>query len=98
MIYGSSDFLGVVNINNMIPVPVECLKIVDISNIDDIEYRNLLRIQYNELLKMYDSIQKKCNKVYSVVCSDKEGDYANTIRSLCCDFRMLEEMCNKYIK
>ncbi|MGN1301244.1 MAG: type III toxin-antitoxin system ToxN/AbiQ family toxin [Clostridia bacterium] len=84
--------LGIIRLNNMIPVNKENLKYIDFNTIKDGKYKNLLIQQNNFIQLNTDIIRKKANKLYKFVTIDKKEFFIE----LCCDFRMLEEKCSEY--
>lgn len=84
---------GVINLNNMIPVPDSCVTKVDINNITDEKYKKLLENQSREIKENATTICKKANKLYNLITSNVE----TKIRERCCDFKKLERKMKKYI-
>ena len=84
---------GIVNINNMIPTPKECLTEA-IPNTTDIKYKNLLQNQStflnnhkSELLIKVNQFQSRCLKKH----------LSKNILDRCCDYSLLEKKCQEYI-
>lgn len=84
---------GVINLNNMIPVPDSCVKKVDINNLSDEKYKKLLKNQSREIKENATTICKKANKLYNLIT----GNVETKIRERCCDFKKLERKMKKYI-
>lgn len=84
--------LGIVNINNMIPTPKECL--VDyLTIINDINYRNLLQEQ---LTYLNNNKRSLLSKVRQFRKRYQKGYLNKRILERCCDFRLLEDKCLEY--
>lgn len=83
--------LGIVNLNNMIPVQDECLISFDINNEEE-KYKNLLFNQFKHLNKSYKEIKEKSEKLHSIVNSKKHKKLADR----CCNFKLLEQKCIEY--
>ena len=86
--------LGIININNMIPTPEECL-IEAIPIIRNKKYKNLLQkqlsfinkpINYNELTKKVKYFQKRY----------RENNLPSNIIERTCNFILLEEKCKEW--
>ena len=84
---------GIINLNNMIPVPDSCVYKVDIASEPDSKYRILLEKQAREIKDKSDLIQKKASKLYRLVCSDKIPKLNNR----CCDYKKLETLADEYL-
>ena len=81
----SNDKLGVIQINNMIPVPLSKLTEVKFSDITNADYKNLLQKQYIVLKVKKKEIEKTGEELY---LKAKAG---HPISRVCNDFRKLEE-------
>lgn len=84
--------LGVINLNNMIPVPEMAIIRLDIENEPDEKYKNLLRNQAKVIHSNDDTIKKKAKRLYSIVNS---GSHPN-LNSRCCNYKLLEDKCLQY--
>ncbi len=84
--------LGVVNINNMLPVLDECL-VELLPTIKDIKYKILLE---NQLSFLNDNKRKLYHKVEVFYKRYLNGHLSINILSRCCDFKLLEEKCLEY--
>ena len=89
--------LGAVNFNNMIPVKKENYKIIDLNKntitLEELKYQKLLREQLNWLNSNYKQVKNKSFKLYKLYNS---GKLPENIKSRCCNFKILEEKCEKY--
>lgn len=86
------DNLGIIKLNNMIPVNMELLKYIDFNDIDDKKYRNLLIKQNNFIQLNADRIRESANKLYNFVTVDKKEFFIK----ICCDFKTLEKVSKNY--
>lgn len=80
---------GAINLNNMIPVIESELIKIDINNIEDIEYRNLLQNQYRYLKGKKDKIKENAEKLYEKVVVKK----VKVFTERCSKFAELESKC-----
>jgi len=82
--------LGLIGLNNMIPVPVEALISFDIKKDPN---SAILQSQYVECKNNWNVIQRKANDIYrrrTIKPNKFEQD-------VYCDFKLLETECKKYI-
>ena len=88
--------LGVLNLNNMIPVLTQYLIPIDLENTGDSLYQNLLNKQL-EILKVDKRvIQEKAQKLYHLICdSTVQNNYMTKLKSRCVDFKRLENYISK---
>ena len=86
--------LGIVNINNMIPTPIECLKEV-LPTITDSKYKALIE---NQTTFLNDHRQKLLNKVKVFRAQSDKGFLPQRVQERCCNFKLLEEKCVEYTK
>ena len=86
--------LGMIKLNNMIPVNKENLKYINFNDIQDKKYKNLLIQQNNFIQLNADDIRQTAEKLYKFVTIDKKEFFIK----LCCDFKLLEEKCKYYKK
>ncbi len=90
--------LGIVNLNNMIPVCDKAIIEFDINNlpdkdIKDMQYKVLLQEQVREIRKHEIRIIKKAKILYQQVVYKKCSD---TLLLRCCDFIKLEAAAKAY--
>lgn len=85
--------LGVININNMIPVLSCAIVPVNISSISDEKYRLLLENQARNIKIESEKILKKANKLYKAVGRD---NVSSSLKNRCCDFKLLEQHYQNY--
>lgn len=90
---------GAINFNNMIPVVDEVIISIDVNKITDVKYRRLLQNQYNCIKEDKEQIKNTANALYTLVMTEDEKLNRNDlkIKKRCCNFKMLEEICNEYI-
>ena len=91
---------GAINLNNMIPIPSSELILVDINNIPDKDYRNLLNSQLRFLNSIQDLLKKKAKDLYQLVGSNDEilSDIQIKIKQRCIDFPLLQNKSRLYKK
>ena len=89
--------LGVVNLNNMIPVSENNYSLIDlnkkINNIEELKYQKLLKEQLNWLNENYNQVKNKSLKLYQLY---NNGKLPQNIKSRCCNFKLLEQKCVEY--
>lgn len=96
--------LGVLNLNNMIPIDNENVKVLKYKEIeeyrkfkDDKEkrlYISLLSYELGVINEKIDKIKNNAIKLYN----EKIKRPNSKISKRCCDFRLLEEKCREYKK
>lgn len=84
--------LGMVQVNNMIPILSSEIKLLDLSSLDA-KYQNLLNMQQQFLRKNQEELQKKASKLYTLV----SNGVATRIVDMCCDFKALEIAMKTYV-
>lgn len=84
--------LGVINLNNMIPVPEFEIVRINIEEIEDEKYKNLLRDQAKFINKHREKIKKKARVLYSIVNSKSNPN----LNKRCCNYKLLEIKCKEY--
>lgn len=96
--------IGVLNINNMIPIlddNVTILKYKDIENYRDFEsdrerklYISFLSFELDLINEKMDKIKKSALKLYN----EKISNPTSNVAKRCCDFKLLEEKSKLYKK
>ena len=87
-----SNRLCVLLFNNMIPVNKDSISPLNIENIKDIKYKNLLISQMIIIRKEENRIKAKAKKVYTNFLKNKR------LSGVCCDFLLLEKKSDEYYK
>lgn len=83
-------------LNNMIPVKMKDAHIVDVNNSKyKTYYINEIRYLHNK--KVREGLIRKLNYMFDVLEDNNHYDY-NFFKEVCCNFKLLEEKCLKYIK
>ena len=92
----SNGKYGVINFNNMVPVPEKEIFEIEINNtiIKDKEYLLLLENQIRWCLDNNKKIKKHAIKLRKRRLINK---LPNKIINICCDFRLLEKQLEKYL-
>ncbi len=85
---------GSLRFNYMVPVPDECVERLVIKDIEDEKYRTLLNKEYRFCMDNTEKIQKKANKIYEMVTTNKK----QILTDNSCDFKLLEQGYQEYIK
>ena len=89
--------LGIIRLSDMIPVPQECVCLLDTTE-KSYAYRRLLSEQYKyiNIPENKQKIKSKAEKLYKLVTGNSNGKSAKFYRSLSCDFKKIEENSLKY--
>lgn len=97
-IFWREKLIGVLNLNNMIPVNeyvIEPLPIKVLKN-DSIavkHYKNICQNQLSWCQRNQELIERKANNLYCSVCF---GKVSNQVKKRCCNFLKLEKVLTKY--
>lgn len=84
--------LGIINLNNMIPVLQPVIIPIHIVSEPDLRYRQLLTKQMLYVRKNEEAIKKKAKRLYQIVKSRKQPK----LNARCCDFLLLEQMALQF--
>ena len=89
--------LGIIRFSDMIPVPQDCVYLLDIKN-KSYGYKRLLSEQYSYINKPEhkQKIMDKATKIYSIVTSNKKNKVSRFYKDLSCDFKKKKKKCLKY--
>lgn len=81
---------GIINLNNMIPVPLLYCEKIDINQEikQNKKYGLILKYQYIWCNENKDYILNKANKLYNLIIFNKAN---MNLKNRCCDFKYLEE-------
>jgi protein AbiQ len=85
---------GSLRFNYMLPVPDECIEKLVIKDIKDEKYRSLLNKEYRFCMDNADRIQKKADKIYEMVTTNRK----QVLTDNSCAFHILEEGYREYIE
>lgn len=91
--------LGIINLNNAIPIEEKDITVVDINklknskDIDDRKYGNLCDDQLYWCNFNRINIKEKFEKLYNLFMENKLSE---NIKDRCCNFKLLEEKCLEY--
>ena len=93
---------AVLNINNMLPVPDNCLTQLKYNQVESFrsfsnekektDYVYLLQKEKALIDNVQDTLQNKAMKLYQKCIAKPDSSLA----ARCCDFKMLEEKCSSY--
>ncbi|MCD7847459.1 MAG: type III toxin-antitoxin system ToxN/AbiQ family toxin [Oscillospiraceae bacterium] len=89
----SQEIKGSLRFNYMVPVPEKCLTRLVIKDVEDERYRRLLDKEYRFCQNNADRIQKKAEKIYNMVVSNRK----QILTDNSCDFKLLEQACREYL-
>lgn len=84
--------LGVINLNNMIPVVPSAIIPVDISLEPDSQYKQLMKEQMVFIRRNEEAIMKKARRLYQIIRSGKHSK----LNSRCCNFPLLEHISSQF--
>lgn len=88
------EIKGSLRFNYMIPVPEECIEKLIIKDVEDEKYRLLLNKEYKFCMDNVERIQKKANKIYEMVTTNRKQKLTDNS----CAFSILERGCQEYIE
>ena len=86
--------LGVVNINNMIPTPIECIAEV-LLTITDEKYKILIENQTTFINNHKNTLFRK---VRQFKLQYDKNHLPENVKNRCCDFYILEQKSKEYIE
>ena len=97
---GAPSIIGILNINNMIPVEDSVIEKIDLhpkksDTTPVIQEKRLRNKELDWCRKNADVIYNRANKVYSIVTKTPEKSL-NLVRR-CCDFQKLEKVLDRYL-
>ena len=84
--------LGIININNMIPVP-DFVLIELLPTVKDVKYKQLLIKQLTYINNHKRKLFKKVERYFSLYL---KGNLSSNQIKRCCDFLVLEKKCEQY--
>ena len=76
----------------MIPVPDQCIERLVIKDVSDEKYRVLLNKEYQFCINNAERIQKKANKIYKMVTTNRK----QILTDNSCAFSILEQGYREY--
>ena len=88
------EIKGSLRFNYMIPVPEACIERLVIKEVEDGKYRLLLNKEYQFYMDNAERIQKKANKIYEMVTTNRKQKLTDNS----CAFRILEQGYREYIE
>lgn len=88
------EIKGSLRFNYMIPVPDQCIERLVIKDISDEKYRLLLNKEYQFCIHNAERIQKKANKIYKMVTTNRK----QILTDNSCAFSILEQGYREYIE
>lgn len=95
----NNNELGIIRFSDMIPVPQECVYLLDIKN-KSYGYKRLLSEQYSyiNMPKNKQKILEKSEKLYNIVTKSSNSKMARFYKGLSCNFKLLEQKSIEYKK
>jgi protein AbiQ len=89
---------GAINFNNMIPVPQKALIRMNIEEVKDLKYRNLLRKQYRAIVRDIEGIEKTAYQLREMLLKDECDlkDFEKEIKKRSCNLKLLEQVYMGY--
>lgn len=91
---------GAINFNNMIPVVSEALIEININNLEDEKYKNLLLNQLKCVRADREQIEKVASELHTLLLTadDELSKYDLQVKQRCCNIKLLEENYLNYKK
>ena len=90
--------IAVINLNNIIPVADELVSLIDIKNLTDQRYKDLLNIEMIDIRRKQSVIMKNANSIYNKVTKFKDEPQNSRLVSLCYNFLLLEQKLQEYLE
>lgn len=100
----ADKIIGVLNLNNMVPILNEKIQILNYREIDKYRefetekekrlYISFLSFELNLINQKVEKIRKNATKLYN----EKINNPNSNISKRCCNFKLLEEKCVEYSK
>lgn len=89
--------LGIIRFSDMIPVPQECVCILDLKK-QSYGYKRLLSEQYSYINRSENKqkILNKSEKLYNLVTKSNNSKMAKFYKDLSCNFKLLEIKSDEY--
>ena len=87
--------LGVINLNNMIPVNQTLIRKIPVEQIQNQKYKDLLNKQRDWIKSHQDTIKNKANTLYQKVVTNQ---IKPNIKARCCDYVKLEHHLDLYLQ
>lgn len=89
---------GAINLNNMIPLASHHATLIDINKVNPPTYKNLLTNQITWIRANQNTIISKAKNLHNKMIQDdsKLSTFEINVKSRCCDFLLLEGICDKY--
>lgn len=87
---GNIKILSALEINKMIPIPLNCFERIDFNKLQDDKYRALLLKEFLFLQNVQDGIYEKSQKIYNTQIQ------TGKIFNRHCNFRLLEKICTNW--
>lgn len=91
-----TEDLGVVNLNNMVPVKRSGIIRLDFSKVSDVKYRGLLMKQYNLLKSREKELQSKARYLRELSFKVNPTEHEKRIINRCVNFAKLEMLVKYY--
>ena len=89
---------GVINLNNMIPVPLDKVIELNIEKELDIKYKELLKRQIIYIRENKISIYNKASKLRNILIDNNvEAEHRRILKARSCNLKLLEEKYFEYI-
>ena len=89
---------GVLNINNMLPVNDSLVKKIEINNITDNFYKNLLNMEIVDIRRKRATILKNAGIIYNKMTKYRSEPQNQRLASVCYDFVLLEQKLQEYVE
>lgn len=88
---------GVINLNNMIPIPKEYCYEINVKEeiLKDKKYGLILKYQIKWCNKNLEKIINNAQKLYYLIINNTANE---SLKHRCCDFKSLEESLNQFIE
>ena len=89
---------GGICIGNMVPVPEKCLQYFDFNKARSQSIKDALQNEYRSILKVWPKVKNNASQLYELSCKtlSELSSSERSIKSRCCNFKLLEQKCREY--
>ena len=89
--------IAVINLNNIIPVSDRLISKIDMDNLTDRKYKELLNIEIIQIRRKQSVILKNAKILYNKMTKFRNDSQNAKLVSICYDFHMLEQKLDEYM-
>ena len=86
---------GGINLNNMLPIPKSYIERIDLANLKNTKYQDILEKQMRWISQNELRIHNRARNLYYLIL---HGHTTPALLSRCCNFLLLEKQCETFMK